>query len=75
VKVQARVGIEPAGRNDARSSDITWSPWQPLKSFSRTEQISAKATNSVVRLFVQCRSEGELGNALAVFILDDVRRE
>jgi hypothetical protein len=71
-KVLARVGIEPTGSRDSRSNRINWSDWQTLKPFHNKAQAATVAENSLVRLFAQCRTEGDLKEGMAVFVLDAV---
>ena len=74
VKVLARAGIHPQGDSDAGDDRIEYAEWRELKPFwdDGPTAVSAVAGNSVVRLFIQCRTEGELGKGLAAFVLDDV---
>jgi len=71
-QISARAGIDPKGRMNPDSDDIKWTDWQEIKVFGSTHKISAKAANSVVTLFFQCRSDQPVGDGPARFILDNV---
>ena len=73
VKILSRLGIGPEGQAQPGAAGVQWSQWQETPSFWDDASFSAKAANSVVRLFIQCRSEGSLEDATATFMLDNVR--
>lgn len=73
VKVLSRIGIAPNGASDPNAASIAWSQWQQTPGFWDDASVSAAAANSVVRLFIQCRSEGKLDGAKATFMVDNVR--
>jgi hypothetical protein len=72
-KVQVRAGIGPDGSRNPGAGSVRWSQWQEASAFWDDVSVSATAANSVVRLFVQCRSEGSLEKGTATFMLDNVR--
>ncbi len=72
-KVQVRVGIGPDGGRNPGAGGVRWSQWQEASGFWDDLSVSAPAANSVVRFFVQCRSEGSLEKGTATFMLDNVR--
>lgn len=74
-KVFSRLGISPDGGNDPTAPGIEWSTWQETPGFWDDASITATAANSVIRVFVQCRSEGSLENGTVMFMLDNVRAE
>ncbi len=73
VKILSRLGIGPEGQSQPGAAGVQWSQWEETPSFWDDASFSVKAANSVVRLFVQCRSEGSLDKAKATFMLDNVR--
>lgn len=75
VKILSRLGIGPEGQSQPGAPGVQWSSWQETPGFWDDASVSAKAANSVIRLFVQCRSEGSLEKATATFMLDNVRVE
>lgn len=75
VKVLSRLGIGPEGQSQPGAVGVQWSSWEETPRFWDDASLSAKAANSVIRVFVQCRSEGSLEKATATFMLDNVRIE
>jgi polysaccharide biosynthesis protein PslG len=71
--ISARAGIEPIGGTDPENPKIEWTDWKNLKHTWEERSVTATADNSLVRLFVQCRSKGALKGGTAVFMLKDVR--
>ncbi len=72
-RVVARAGIDPTGGIDPNRRGIEWTAWHQLGRLWEQRTLSANAANSVVRLFVQCRSEGTLDRGSVAFMLDHVR--
>ena len=72
-EVSARAGIDPKGGEDPSAPGIRWTAWTDLGRTWKTAAARATAENSLVRLFIQCRLEGDLRKGAAAFLLDDVR--
>jgi len=72
-KVLSRIGIAADGKSDPAAAGVRWSNWENTSGSWDDQSVSAMAGNSVVRLFVQCRSESALGDGTATFMLDNVR--
>ncbi len=72
-RVLVRAGVEPRGRFNPASEDIAWTPWATVARLWTDHTVAGEARNTVVRLFIQCRSEGDPGDDRVIFLLDDVR--
>lgn len=72
---EARIGIDPTGGDDPESSGIQWGEWQKLTPAWTAASHAATGEHSVVTLFVECRSKGDLGEGTVTFMLDDVKVE
>jgi len=75
VKILSRLGVGPQGQSQPGAVGVQWSSWQDTPGFWDDASISVAAKNSVIRIFVQCRSEGTLEKSTATFMLDNVRVE
>lgn len=71
-RLQVRTAIDAAARADWRSADLTWSPWRDLTDSWEHLSVLARPSNSVVRLLIQCRSQGAVGKGNLAFLVDNV---
>ena len=72
-KVLARAGLGQSGTHDPDNDEIQWREWEELRPFSKRGEIEGDTGSTLARLYIQCKSEGDISEGTAAFILDEVR--
>jgi hypothetical protein len=72
-RVEARLGIDPTGGNDAGAERIVWTDWNRVGRAWEQVAVSARPAGTLARVYIQCRSRGSLGKGTSAFLVDDVR--